>query len=231
MNQTHKPFDNLAHPDRDRVRRQQAVVHRRVLRRSGRAGRQLDAAGDPVLQGAQPADLRPAEGQGRDRRLRLSGDALTLDFWYPSDVARPYMPDPKGLAEAIATDLEAVGFKVTFHTAGWRTGYLASEAVGKYPMWLLGWTCDWPGPDNFLDTAFFHFDGDKPNPEFAYGPPALEGAFDEAASRARRGHGQGRLGVRPRTSWPRTCRPSRSSTPSRRPRPRPSSRASSARAT
>jgi peptide/nickel transport system substrate-binding protein len=114
----------------------------------------------------------------------LSGDALKLEFWYPSDVARPYMPDPKGLAEAIASDLEAVGFKVTFKTAGWRTGYLADEAVGKYPMWLLGWTCDWPGPDNFLVTAFFHFDGTKPGPEFAYGPPALKAAFDKGLSAA-----------------------------------------------
>ncbi len=92
------------------------------------------------------------------------------------------MPDPKGLAEAIATDLEAVGFTVTFHTEGWRTGYLADEAVGKFPMWLLGWTCDWPGPDNFLVTAFFHFDGDKPNAEFAYGPPELKAAFDAGLS-------------------------------------------------
>lgn len=112
----------------------------------------------------------------------LSGDALNLTFYYPSDVARPYMPDPKGLAQAIANDLEAVGFKVTFKTEGWRTGYLADEAVGKFPMWLLGWTCDWPGPDNFLVTAFFHFQGDKPNPEFAYGPPELKAAFDKAAT-------------------------------------------------
>jgi peptide/nickel transport system substrate-binding protein len=112
----------------------------------------------------------------------LSGDDLTLTFYYPSDVARPYMPDPKGLAQAIASDLEAVGFKVNFKTEGWRTGYLADEAVGKFPMWLLGWTCDWPGPDNFLVTAFFHFQGDKPNPEFAYGPPALKEAFDKGAT-------------------------------------------------
>ena len=71
-----------------------------------------------------------------------------------------------------------------FHTAGWRTGYLKDEAVGKYPAWLLGWTCDWPGPDNFLNTAFFHFAGDKPNPEFAYGPPELKAAFDKGATAA-----------------------------------------------
>ncbi len=112
----------------------------------------------------------------------LTGDQLKVQLWYPSDVARPYMPDPKGLAEAIASDLEAAGFTIEFKSAGWRTGYLADEALGKYPAWLLGWTCDWPGPDNFLNTAFFHFAGDEPNPEFAYGPPELKAAFDKAAS-------------------------------------------------
>ena len=112
----------------------------------------------------------------------LTGDDLKIQLWYPSDVARPYMPDPKGLAEAIASDLEAAGFTIEFQSAGWRTGYLADEAVGKYPAWLLGWTCDWAGPDNFLNTAFFHFAGDEPNPEFAYGPPELKAAFDKGAS-------------------------------------------------
>ena len=32
------------------------------------------------------------------------------------------MPDPKGLFEAIASDLEAVGFTINPKTAGWRTG-------------------------------------------------------------------------------------------------------------
>ena len=39
----------------------------------GQAGRQLDAAGDPVLQEARDLpDLRPAEGEGRDRRRPVS---------------------------------------------------------------------------------------------------------------------------------------------------------------
>jgi peptide/nickel transport system substrate-binding protein len=116
--------------------------------------------------------------------LDQTGDALTLDLHYPSDVARPYMPDPKGLAEAIASDLEAVGFTINFKTAGWRTGYLADEALGKYQMWLLGWTCDWAGPDNFLSTAFFHCDAGKPNKEFAWGPPELCKGFSDASTAA-----------------------------------------------
>jgi len=110
----------------------------------------------------------------------VAASDLKVTLYYPSDVARPYMPDPKGLAQAIATDLEAAGFTVTFGTDGWHAGYLTKEAVGAYPLWLLGWTCDWGGPDNFLDTAFFHFQGTSPNPEFNYGPPSLLAAFQKA---------------------------------------------------
>jgi peptide/nickel transport system substrate-binding protein len=111
----------------------------------------------------------------------VPADKLTIDFYYPSDVARPYMPDPKGLAEAIATDLEAVGFTINFKTEGWHTGYLSDSAVGKFPMFLLGWTCDWAGPDNFLITDLFYFNADgTPNPQFSYGPPELKKAFDDA---------------------------------------------------
>ena len=91
----------------------------------------------------------------------------TIDFWYPSDVARPYMPDPKGLFEAIQRDLEAAGFTVKPHTATWSPDYLDAESVGDYQMWLIGWTCDWAGPDNFITTFFGYKDG-KPNPEFGY---------------------------------------------------------------
>jgi len=181
MNQTHKPFDNL------HIRTALAyAVNKQSYIDAFYAGlaEPADNWMPPATQFWKALNLPTYDVQKAKDEIAasgLTGDALKLEFWYPSDVARPYMPDPKGLAEAIASDLEAVGFTVTFKTAGWRTGYLADEAVGKYPMWLLGWTCDWPGPDNFLNTAFFHFDGDKPNPEFAYGPPALKAAFDAAA--------------------------------------------------
>ncbi|MCU1399576.1 MAG: extracellular solute-binding protein family 5, partial [Acidimicrobiales bacterium] len=49
---------------------------------------------------------------------------LTLEFYYPSEVSRPYMPDPTANFEAFSADLEAVGFKVVPKTAPWRGGYL-----------------------------------------------------------------------------------------------------------
>jgi peptide/nickel transport system substrate-binding protein len=184
MNHTHKPLDNI------HIRK--AIGH--AVNRQAYIDTFYAGLAEPADNWMPPAstyykplglpsyDPDKAKEEITAANLDQTGDALTIDLHYPSDVARPYMPDPKGLAESIASDLEAVGFKINFKTAGWRTGYLADEAVGKYPMWLLGWTCDWAGPDNFLSTAFFHCDAGKPNKEFAYGPPELCKGFSDGAA-------------------------------------------------
>lgn len=105
---------------------------------------------------------------------------LTIDFYYPSDVTRPYMPDPQGIFEAITSDLEAAGFTVVPHTETWRPDYLDHEYAGNFEMWLLGWTCDWAGPDNFLKTAFFGYVDGAPSPEFAYKNDELEKTMNDA---------------------------------------------------
>lgn len=98
----------------------------------------------------------------------LTAVQRTIDLYYPSNVVRPYMPDPKGIATAIAHDLNAIGFYVSLKTADWPSGYLSSATGGKYPLYLLGWTCDWPGADNFLYTAWFGYQGGKPNLQFGW---------------------------------------------------------------
>lgn len=79
---------------------------------------------------------------------------LNLEFYYPSDVSRPYMPDPTANFEAFKADLEAVGFTVTPKTAPWRSGYLDDVDAGNAQMYLLGWTGDYGDPDNFVGTFF-----------------------------------------------------------------------------
>lgn len=98
----------------------------------------------------------------------IPANQLVIDFWYPSDVTRPYLPDPKGIFQSIQNNLEAVGFKIQPHTATWNPTYLDDEYAGKYEMWEIGWTCDWAGPDNFLKTAFFGYVNGKPSTEFGY---------------------------------------------------------------
>ena len=169
MNQTHAPFDNV------KVRQAvAAAVNRQAI---------VDAffpngAGVVPSNWAPPGTLfakdlaMPAyDPEAAKALLADSGVTdLSFDFWYPSDVSRAYMPDPKGEFEAILRDLEAVGFKPNPKTAPWRPDYLAAESTGTYPMWLIGWNCDWLGIDNFLYTADFGYRGDPvgPNPEFAY---------------------------------------------------------------
>lgn len=82
----------------------------------------------------------------------------TLDFWYPTNVNRSYMPDPQANFQAFKRDLEAVGFKVNAHSAPWDGGYLTARSGGKAPMSLAGWIADFPDPDNFLGSFFLGTD-------------------------------------------------------------------------
>jgi peptide/nickel transport system substrate-binding protein len=101
-------------------------------------------------------------------KANLTADQKTIDLYYPSNVVRPYMPDPKGIAQAIATDLQTIGFTVNFKTEDWGNGYVDDATAGKFPLYLFGWTCDWAGADNFLYTAWFGYQNGQPNPQFAW---------------------------------------------------------------
>lgn len=130
---------------------------------------------------AKPLGLPTYDVQKAKDAIAASGETdLTIDFYYPSDVTRPYMPDPKGLFEAITRDLEAVGFKIVPHTETWSPDYLDHEYAGNFEMWLLGWTCDWAGADNFLKTAFFGYVDGKPSTEFDYKNDELEKTMNDA---------------------------------------------------
>jgi len=78
-----------------------------------------------------------------------------VDFWYPSAVSRPYMPDPKRNFEVFQASLEASGFNVTPHTANWRPDYVSKVTDGSAgDLNLIGWTGDYGDPDNFLGVFF-----------------------------------------------------------------------------
>jgi peptide/nickel transport system substrate-binding protein len=98
----------------------------------------------------------------------LTADQLKIDLYYPSNVVRPYMPDPKGIAQAIAQDLQGIGFTVTLKTEDWHGGYVSDATGGKFSLYLFGWTCDWAGADNFLYAAWFGYQNGKPNLQFGW---------------------------------------------------------------
>jgi peptide/nickel transport system substrate-binding protein len=86
---------------------------------------------------------------------------VEIEFWFPTDVTRPYMPDPRRNFEAFRASLEESGFSVVPKSAPWDPDYLGLNNEGKQPLHLIGWTGDYADPDNFIGT-FFQSD----NPQF-----------------------------------------------------------------
>jgi peptide/nickel transport system substrate-binding protein len=88
--------------------------------------------------------------------LQQAGQTLPvkIDFWYPTDVSRPYMPDPKRNFEAFQASLNKSGFRVVPHSAPWSPDYLGQVDQGKAQVFLLGWTGDYGDADNFVGTFF-----------------------------------------------------------------------------
>jgi len=114
----------------------------------------------------------PFDVEGAKTMLTEAGysesNKLTFDFWYMIN-PRPYFPDPKGIAEAIAADWSKTGLvNVTLKTEDWST-YLSDRRDGKFRCWMLGWTGDNGDPDNFL---FFHYGSPRPG-EGNYNNPDL----------------------------------------------------------
>ncbi|WP_306513483.1 ABC transporter substrate-binding protein [Janibacter hoylei] len=102
-------------------------------------------------------DLKPyAHDVAKAKSLlkEAGAEGMTLQFAYPSEVSRPYMPNPQKLHEAIKNDLEEAGIKVEVTTKPWNGGYLDNVDAGKYDAWLLGWTGDYDSADNFIGTFF-----------------------------------------------------------------------------
>jgi len=99
--------------------------------------------------------------------VTFDGKKVPLEFWY-MPVSRPYYPNPKDIATAIAADWAKAGIKVTLQTVDWAT-YLDKRKNGLLPLYMLGWTGDNGDPDNFV-CYFFCLGADN-------APKANEGFF------------------------------------------------------
>ena len=103
---------------------------------------------------------------------------LDMDLWYPTGAPASVMPDPEGLAQAIARDLDAAGFKIHLKSEAY-SKYLADAAAGKLPMWIQSQSCRWAGPDDFLYSAFHYVKG-LPSAMFSYKNDALNTVMNAA---------------------------------------------------
>jgi peptide/nickel transport system substrate-binding protein len=115
-----------------------------------------------------------------DRAKQLLEDAgytlpVPIDFAFPTDVSRPYMPDPQANFEAMVSDLEDCCFKVETKSAVWSPDYLGNVDTGKYGSYLLGWTGDYGDPDNFVGTFF-----QTPQPAWGFENEEIFGCLNDA---------------------------------------------------
>jgi peptide/nickel transport system substrate-binding protein len=158
FNQMKKPFDNL------KIRQAVAYALNRPALIKAKYGAGAEVAKEFMPKSlfgysdnVQTYDYNPAKAK---QLIKQSGvKDLTIQFWYPTNVSRPYMPDPAANFQAFKRDLEAVGFKVQPKTQPWDSGYTTSTQAGKAPIYLLGWTGDFGDPDNFIGTFW---QGDQP---------------------------------------------------------------------
>ena len=114
-------------------------------------------------------------GSGLKEITWADGKREPLQLWY-MPVSRPYFPNPKEIAEAIAADLAKVGITVQLQTTDW-TVYLDKRKNGQLPLYMLGWTGDNGDPDNFV-CYFFCFPG--ASREGFYANPGLTEVLMEA---------------------------------------------------
>ena len=127
----------------------------------------------------QTYDYDPAKSR---QLLQQAGLTLPveIEFWYPTDVSRDYMPDPKRNFEAMAADLNAAGFKVTARSAPWQPDYVARVNAGTAGhLNLIGWIADFADADNFIGTFF-----QAPSDRYGFENPEIHNLLNEAEEEA-----------------------------------------------
>jgi peptide/nickel transport system substrate-binding protein len=155
INQAVKPFDNIL------VR--QAVAY--GLDRAGVVNSFYAGRGEvanefmpPQVTGYSKSVTKYSYNPEKAKQL-VQQAGLTLpvevEFWYPTDVSRPYMPDPARNFQAFAASLNKSGFKVIPKSAPWRPDYVGRVQAGTAgALNLIGWTGDFGDPSNFIGTFF-----------------------------------------------------------------------------
>jgi peptide/nickel transport system substrate-binding protein len=83
---------------------------------------------------------------------------LSIEFCYPTEVTRPYMPAPQDMFELMKADLEKAGIKVTPKPMKWNPDYLDATEAGSCALHMLGWTGDFNDGYNFIGTWFAEYD-------------------------------------------------------------------------
>ena len=101
-------------------------------------------------------------------------NGFSLDLWY-MPVSRPYFPNPKPIAEAIAADLSAVGIKVNLKTEDWAKYLDDRNDTPGFDMYMIGWIGDYGDPDNFYGAYY----GENASKDINWNPPEIQKLLEQ----------------------------------------------------
>ncbi|MEA3078108.1 MAG: peptide/nickel transport system substrate-binding protein [Actinomycetota bacterium] len=173
---------NQAKPPLDNIKIRQAIAHAlnrpALLKAKYPAGAEVAKEFEPPqLFGYNPAVTEYAYDPTMAKKLIAESGVTkpTIEFWYPTGVSRPYMPEPEANFQAFKADLEAVGFTVVPKSAPWRPDYNQTVNSGGAQVYLLGWTGDFGDPDNFVGTFF-----QAKSPSWGFDNPEIFSKLDAA---------------------------------------------------
>ena len=175
INQAVKPLDNI------RVRQAiaYAIDKQAVIDTSMPEGTEPALEFVPDLVNGYTEDVEQYEYDPEKAKqlLKEAGqENLTIEFNYPTDVTRPYMPSAGDTFNAIRSQLEEAGIKVKPQADKWDPDYLDKiQGTKDHGIHLLGWTGDYNDPDNFLGVFF-----GRKSSEWGFDNPKLFKALEEA---------------------------------------------------
>jgi len=138
---------------------------------------------EQVLAGVEPDTYDPEGAAALLEEAGFTADnPATVHFWFPTEVTRPYMPDPAGLHEAVTQMLTDAGFVVESHSDIWDDpGYLFDAQNGYYDLHFLGWTGDYDDPSNWYGVHFGYQQG-EPAAQFGCDVDGLDEAIQGASA-------------------------------------------------